>query len=64
MNSTHCLLVFKIYKKFHFTLFLQKLLYIASRDPQHWEKKSCSTVGIISLVNVDRSGKLKKILVK
>ena len=64
MNSTHCLLVFKLYKKIYFTSFLQKLLYKKSRDPQHWEKKSCSTVGIISPVNVDRSAKFKKILVK
>ena len=35
MNSTHCLLVFKLYKKIYFTSFLQKLLYKKSRDPQH-----------------------------
>ena len=35
MNSTHCLLLFKHYKKNYFTLFLQKLLYKKSRDPQH-----------------------------
>ena len=63
MNSKHCLLVFKLYTKFYFTLFLHKLLYRKKRDPEHW-KKSFSTVSIIFPVNVDRSENLKKIIVK
>ena len=62
MHSTQYLLVFRLYKKFYFTLFLQKLLY-KNHVIHNTEKKSYSTIGIISPVNVNRSVKFKKILV-
>ena len=63
MNSTHCLLVFKRYKNF-ISLYFYKNYYIKNHVIHNTEKRSCSTVGIISLVNVDRSAKFKNILVK